>query len=85
MWKLILEMANSGFYLTGVCGVVLCSIGILVNSFAIRTLLVHKLTAIFHKLMLALVCYDLIYVVLYMLCYSLPKLSVYYDGKKIFL
>ncbi len=75
----LLEMAL--FYLEGPTCLCLCTIGLFINAYAIATLLRQRLSAMFHKLMLALVVYDLVYVLLTMLCYSLPKLWPYYQGE----
>lgn len=70
------------YWLEGWLCLVVCVTGVLMNSYAIWTLLRQKHSAIFHRLMLALVTYDLFYVMLTSLTYSLPNLSFYYRGRK---
>jgi len=67
------------FSLEGVVGSGLCAVGLAINAYAVVTLLRHRLSAVFHKLMLALVAYDFIYVLLVVLCFSLCLLSDFYQ------
>jgi hypothetical protein len=69
------------FYIDGVACCILALAGLVLNGYAILTLSRQKMTAVFHKLMLNLVMFDFAYVLFYLLCYSLPRLSVYYQGK----
>ena len=70
------------YYLEGWACLCLGSVGFVINSYAIWTLVFRqKHTAIFHKLMLALVVYDLFYVLLSCLTYSLRMISPYYRGE----
>ena len=71
------------YYLEGWACLCLCLVGTVINSYAIWTLVFRqKHTAIFHKLMLALVVYDLFYVVLSCLVYSVRTIWPYYRGER---
>ncbi len=74
-------VTTAAFWLDGFVCLVFCIGGILVNLYAVSTLLKNKLLAIFHKLLLALVSADLFYLTFTMLCFSLPKLNDYYRGE----
>ena len=75
-------MANADvdFYLDGVANFAVCAVGLAVNAFAIGMLCRQKTSSLFVKLMTSLVTYDLIYVLLSALCYSLPRLSAPFKG-----
>lgn len=61
---------------------VLASVGILINAFAIVTLLRQSRCAtIFHKLMISLVAYDLVYCAFSVNIRCLSYFSEYYDCK----
>ena len=75
------EKENLDFYLDGVTILVVCVIGLAINAMAIGMLCRQKTSSIFVKLMISLVTYDLIYVFLFALCYSMPRLSIFYQGK----
>ena len=69
------------FHIDGVACSALTLVGLIINFYAIWSLISHRLTAIFHKLMLTLVLFDFAYVLFILLCYSLPKLSPFYSGE----
>ena len=75
------EKENLDFYLDGVTILVVCVIGLAINAMAIGMLCRQKTSSIFVKLMISLVTYDLIYVFLFALCYSMPRLSPFYHSK----
>ena len=75
------ENLNLDFYLDGVTILVVCVIGLAINAMAIGMLCRQKTSSIFVKLMISLVTYDLIYVFLFALLYSMPRLSIFYQGK----
>ena len=77
-----MELEGLNFYLDGVTNFTFCLIGMTVNAAAIGMLCRQKTTSIFVKLMISLVTYDLIYVFLSATCFSLPRLSTTFDGKK---
>ena len=78
----MMELEGLNFYLDGVTNFTFCLIGMTVNAAAIGMLCRQKTTSIFVKLMISLVTYDLIYVFLSATCFSLPRLSTTFDGKK---
>ena len=77
----IVVMEDLNFYLDGVTNFTFCMIGMTINAAAIGLLCRQKTTSIFVKLMISLVCYDLVYVFLSATCFSLPRLSTTFDSK----
>ena len=77
----IAVMEDLNFYLDGVTNFTFCMIGMTINAAAIGLLCRQKTTSIFVKLMISLVCYDLVYVFLSATCFSLPRLSTTFDSK----
>ena len=75
-------MDDVPFYISGVTCACMAVVGLLINGYAIFTLIRQKMTAIFHKLMLTLVMFDFFYVLFLLFGYSLPELSKEYEGKK---
>ena len=75
------ESENLLFYLDGVTIFTVCAIGMAVNAAAICLLCRQKTSSIFVKLMISLVTYDLIYVFLFALSFSLPILAQSYKGE----
>ena len=75
--------SSTEFYLDGVFQLLLSSVGIVINAYAVVSLCsrMARSTAIFHRLMLSLVIYDLLYCALVMVVYSLPHFSDFYRGK----
>ena len=69
------------YYMDGVASLTLCLVGVVINLYAVCTLFKQRLGAIFHKLMLSLVIYDLLYVTFNIFFYSLANLSEDYSGK----
>ena len=67
------------FYLEGVLGMTICLLGVVINVYAVGTLFKQRLKAIFHKLMLSLVIYDLIFVTFTIIVFSLSNLSKAYE------
>ncbi len=61
----------------------LCVVGILINTFAIVSLARQwrSCATIFHKLMVSLVVYDLVYVALTMLMFGLVHFSQHYASE----
>ena len=69
------------WYIDGYGLFLLCLTGLIINLFAIFTLLKQKMNTIFHRLMLSLVVYDLLYVLFIMFMFSLHNINDYYRGK----
>jgi hypothetical protein len=73
------------YYIEGVTTLTVCCIGLVINAAAIVMLLRQKNSgSIFLKLMISLATYDLIYVFLSSICFSLPRLSTEFKSKCIF-
>ena len=72
------------YYIEGVTTLTVCCIGLVINAAAIVMLLMQKNSgSIFLKLMISLATYDLIYVLLSSICFSLPRLSLEFKSKSI--
>jgi hypothetical protein len=70
------------YYIEGVTNLTVCCIGLIINAAAIVMLLRQKNSgSIFLKLMISLATYDLIYVLLSSICFSLPRLSIEFKSK----
>ncbi len=74
---------NVKFYLDGVANFTICVLGLAINAAAIGMLCRQNTNSLFVKLMISLVIYDLIYVLLSAICYSLPNLSASFTGMHI--
>lgn len=69
------------WYIDGYGLFLLCLTGLIINFFAIFTLFKQKMSTLFHKLMLSLVVYDLLYVLFIMFMFSLHNINDYYRGR----
>ena len=76
------EIDPFSYFIEGVTTLTVCCIGLVVNAAAIVMLLRQKNSgSIFLKLMISLATYDLIYVLLSSVCFSLPRLSPEFESK----
>ena len=74
-------MAWANYWLEGVASLAICLVGVVVNGYAVHTLVKQRVSAIFHKLMLTLVIYDLLYVSFTVFTFSLSNLSPTYESE----